>query len=289
MPAPPSPREDAHQRQIQAWHCALRDRICQRLEALEQAFCDEGPPASFSFKTWARPDKSAAHGGGGEMGQLRGAVFEKAGVNISTVHGTLSEAFAGEVQGAQESQGVFWANGLSLVLHPKNPFVPAVHFNTRMIQTSKTWFGGACDLNPVLPFEEDVREFHQALQGACDDFNPAAYEDYKDRCDRYFYIPHRRKPRGAGGIFFDDLAQDWAQDFSFIQACAEAFLNVYPTLVERRHRTPYTAADRQAQLEWRGHYAEFNLVYDRGTRFGLMTGGSAEAVLMSLPPVAVWP
>ena len=220
---------------------------------------------------------------------MRGRVFEKVGVNVSTVHGEFTEAFRKQMPGS-ENDPRFWASGVSLVAHMVSPLVPAAHMNTRHIVTTFGWFGGGADLNPSHPFDEDTDDFHGALKAACDAYNPACHAEYKRWADDYFFIPHRCRARGVGGIFFDDLRSgDWERDFGDVQGVGSAFLDVFPRLVRRRMTMAWTEAMRARQLEHRGLYAEFNLVYDRGTKFGLMTGGNPEAVLMSLPPIATWP
>lgn len=276
-----------------AWFRDLRDRICSAFEELEDAL--EGThsdmtPGRFERKDWQRPDETGEQGGGGQMSVMRGRVFEKVGVNISTVEGSFSEAFRKEIPGAVESGGKFWASGISLVAHMRSPKVPAIHMNTRFIVTSRSWFGGGTDLNPMVPDEKDTADFHAALKATCDRFSADYYERYKKWCDEYFFIKHRNEARGVGGIFYDYLDNgDWTADFAFTKAVGECFLDIYPQLVRRHMNEPWTEEDRAHQLYRRGLYTEFNLVYDRGTRFGLMTGGNPEAVLMSLPPIATWP
>ncbi|MDW3205122.1 MAG: oxygen-dependent coproporphyrinogen oxidase [Alphaproteobacteria bacterium] len=278
------------------WFATLRDRICAEFETLETELGDGMPhaelePGRFERKTWQRPDDGGGHGGGGTMAVMRGGrVFEKVGVNISKVEGTFSEQFRKEIPGAEESGGAFWASGVSLVAHMRSPKVPAIHMNTRMIVTSKNWFGGGTDLNPMVEVPQDTADFHAALKRTCDAHACADYPRYKEWCDEYFFIKHRNQARGVGGIFFDYLdSGDWEDDFAFVRGVGECFLDIYPTLVRRHLGESWTAEDREWQLQKRGLYAEFNLVYDRGTRFGLMTGGNPEAVLMSLPPEAKWP
>lgn len=272
------------------WFRSLRDRICAAFEALEDELAPTMPHADqpagrFTFNPWDRPE-----GGGGVIGLMKGRVFEKVGVNISTVHGHFSEAFRKEIPGAEESGGAFWASGISLVAHMQSPKVPAIHMNTRMIVTSKSWFGGGSDLNPMRPVEADTADFHAAFKAACDAHGAEKYPKYKEWCDEYFFIKHRGEARGVGGIFYDYLdTGDWQDDFAFTRDVGETFLDIYPRLVRRHLGESWTEEDRAHQLMRRGLYAEFNLVYDRGTRFGLMTGGNPEAVLMSLPPVATWP
>jgi coproporphyrinogen III oxidase len=266
---------------------ALRDDICAAFEALEERYA--GPDherlaaGRFERKPWSR-----SGGGGGVMALMRGRVFEKVGVNVSTVWGEFAPQFAAQIPGAAEVPR-FWASGISLVTHPRSPHVPPAHMNTRHIQTAKAWFGGGADLNPIFPDQDDTAAFHRALEDACDRFDQAHYPRFKAWADEYFFIPHRGEGRGVGGIFYDYLEDDLERDFAFTQAVGEAFLAVYPRLVERHMNRSWTDAERACQLERRGHYVEFNLLYDRGTQFGLMTGGNPEAILMSLPPLVAWP
>ncbi|HEX2529754.1 MAG TPA: oxygen-dependent coproporphyrinogen oxidase [Geminicoccus sp.] len=266
-----------------AWFQDLRDRICATFEAIEAEFDPASVPARFERRPWQRPG-----GGGGVISLMRGRVFEKVGVNVSTVHGSFAPEFAKAIPGAAEDPA-FWASGISLVAHMTNPHVPPVHMNTRHIVTTKRWFGGGADLNSIFPVDEDTADFHAALKGACDKFDPGRYDRYKAWADEYFFIPHRGEPRGVGGIFYDYLEDDFDQDFAFTREVGLAFLDVYPRIVRRRMHQPWTEQDRQVQQVKRGRYVEFNLVYDRGTQFGLKTGGNPEAVLMSLPPSAAWP
>ncbi|MBN8531471.1 MAG: oxygen-dependent coproporphyrinogen oxidase [Alphaproteobacteria bacterium] len=267
----------------EAWFRSLRDRICTLLEEAESTQPDG---TSFVRTPWTRPE-----GGGGEMSVIRGAVFEKGGVNISTVHGEFSPEFRKEIPGATDDPR-FWASGISLVIHPKSPKVPAVHMNTRMIvvgEGKRIWFGGGADLTPVFPLEGDTHDFHAAFQAVCDKFDPEYYPKYKKWCDEYFFLKHRNEPRGIGGIFYDYLdTRNWEQDFRFTQEVGTCFASIYPELVRRHLEESWTEEDRAAQLRKRGRYVEFNLLYDRGTRFGLMTGGNVEAILMSLPPEVRW-
>jgi coproporphyrinogen III oxidase len=259
----------------------LQRRICAAFEAFE-------PQARFSVRSWSKP---AGHRlqGGGESRLMRGAVFEKVGVNVSHVWGVLPPEGRGQVSGADASEGRFSACGISLVAHMMNPHVPAVHMNLRYLSTSRAWFGGGSDLTPTFPVAEDSTDFHAALRGACEAYRPGAYEEFKAWCDRYFYLPHRQEPRGVGGIFFDELAGgNPDDDFAFVRGVGEAFLEVYPRIVARRKDTPYDDAAREQLLYKRGRYVEFNLVYDRGTRFGFSTDADPEAYLMSLPPVVRW-
>jgi len=259
----------------------LQARFCAAFEAFE-------PASRFEPRSWSKP---AGHRlqGGGEARLMRGAVFEKVGVNVSHVWGVLAPEAHAQVAGAAESQGRFVACGLSLVAHMANPYVPAMHLNLRYLATSRAWFGGGSDLTPTFPFAEDTAEFHAALRAACEQYRAGAYEEYQAWCDRYFYLPHRQEPRGVGGIFFDDLAAGGAGvEFAFVRGVGEAVLGVYPRIVARRKDAPYDEAARERLLVKRGRYVEFNLVYDRGTRFGFSTDADPDAYLMSLPPLVKW-
>ena len=279
------PGAAARKGRAEAWFKSLRDEICSALERLEDELAEASAPAGrFLRNPWTRRE-----GGGGEIALMRGRVFEKVGVNVSTVWGEFSPEFRSEVPGAAEDPR-FWASGLSLVAHPRSPLVPAVHMNTRHIVTRREWFGGGTDLTPMFPDAEDAAAFHAALKAACDAHDPACHARFKSWCDEYFFLKHRGEPRGAGGIFFDYLEEgEWDKRFAFTQEVGGAFLRIYPAIVLRHMHKPWTEAQRQHQLIRRGRYVEFNLLYDRGTRFGLMTGGNPEAILMSLPPLAAWP
>lgn len=242
---------------------------------------------TFSITPWSKQPGDMLQGGG-ITALIRGDVFEKMGVNFSCVYGTFPEAFRREIPGAVESEGKFWASGVSLVCHPANPHVPGVHMNVRRIETSKGWFGGGADLTPALPYEADTAHFHQTLQTSCEAYSPESYAKFKKWCDDYFFIPHRNEARGVGGIFFDYLEDRPEETFQFVQNLGRGFLQAYLPLVKQRMDLPFTAGDRQTQLLKRGRYAEFNLMYDRGTRFGLQSGGNIDAILMSLPPQAAW-
>lgn len=275
---------DEQQQRARAWFEGLRDSICAAFEAIER---EAGSDAGFDYTPWTRSDASGAPGGGGVRGVMRGRVFEKVGVNVSTVGGAFDGEFGRTIHGAADDPR-FFATGISLVAHMANPHVPAVHMNTRFLTTTRRWFGGGADLNPPIPYAEDTADFHARLKAACDAHDPAHYPRFKQWADDYFYIPHRQVHRGVGGIFYDHLENDWEADFAFTQDIGRAFLDIFPQLVRRRMHMPFTAEDKARQLEWRGRYAEFNLIYDRGTLFGLKTGGNIDAILMSLPPMASW-
>ena len=279
---------DAEQTRARHWFESLRTRICTAFEDIERA---AGSDAAFDYIAWDRADPSGEPGGGGVRGVMKGQVFEKVGVNVSTVAGTFEGDFARTINGAGEDPR-FFATGISLVAHMANPHVPAVHMNTRFLVTTKRWFGGGADLNPPLPIPEDTDDFHAALKAACDAHDPDCHARYKAWADDYFYIPHRGVHRGVGGIFYDHVETDgpaaFDRAFDFTRSVGESFLDVYPRIVRRRMAMPFTAADIAVQRAWRGRYAEFNLVHDRGTLFGLKTGGNVDAILMSLPPVATW-
>lgn len=275
---------DDQQKAARAWFESLRDRICATFEAIER---ETGSDAAFSYRPWNRDDDPEAKGGGGVQGLMKGNIFEKVGVNVSTVGGQFAPEFARTIHGAEESPD-FFATGISLVAHMANPHVPAVHMNTRFLVTSKRWFGGGADLNPSTPYAEDTAAFHARLKSACDQHDPSHYSRFKEWADDYFYIPHRKVHRGVGGIFYDHLEGDFETNFAFTRSVGEAFLDIFPAIVRKRMTMPFEAADLARLLAYRGRYAEFNLVYDRGTLFGLKTGGNIDAILMSLPPLAAW-
>jgi coproporphyrinogen III oxidase len=279
---------DTQQAAARDWFESLRDRICATFEAIER---ESGSDAAFEYAAWDRTDHDGSPGGGGVRGVMKGKVFEKVGVNVSTVGGAFNPEFAKTIYGAQDDPS-FFATGISLVAHMANPHVPAVHMNTRFLSTAKRWFGGGADLNPPFPYAEDTDEFHARLRAACAPYGPDVYDRYKKWADEYFWIPHRGVHRGVGGIFYDHLECDsepmFDRNFAFTREVGEAFLDVFPALVRKRMGQEFTEDEKQAQRIWRGRYAEFNLVYDRGTTFGLKTGGNVDAILMSLPPEVVW-
>ncbi len=277
-----------------AWFENLRDQICAEFEKIETELTGthSGLPAGkFERKPWTRensPNSDGVLSGGGVISLMKGRVFEKVGVNISAVHGTFSSEFRKNIPGAGDT-GEFFAAGISLVAHMRSPLVPAVHMNTRHIVTTKAWFGGGADLTPMYPDDKDTADFHAAFKTTCDKHDPAYYPKFKKWCDDYFFLPHRNEPRGVGGIFYDYLENDWQRDFTFTQDVGKTFLDIYPQLVRRHMNRTWTEDQREYQLVKRGRYVEFNLLYDRGTQFGLKTGGNTEAILMSMPPEARWP
>lgn len=288
---------NARKARAKRWFSALQSDIIARFEAIEDDAVPPlyaGPAGRFEKTDWRRGDGSEDLGGG-TMAIMKGKVFEKVGVHVSEVYGTFSEAFQAQIPGAAESEGRFWASGISLIAHMTNPRVPAVHMNTRMLVTSESWFGGGGDLTPLLGYQrqpdfEDTVDFHAAMKAACDPFDKSWYARMKDQCDTYFHLAHRDEPRGTGGIFYDrHNTGDWEADFAFTQTVGKQFADIYPKLVRRRMNEGWTEAEREEQLIRRGRYVEFNLLYDRGTTFGLKTGGNVSSILSSMPPVVKWP
>ncbi len=302
-----NPYTAARKQQAVEWFRDLRDRLCKALEACEDDTPGPNgtgglPAGRFEQTTWSRgeaadqarggsdEERGGVDGGGGVMSVLReGRVFEKAGVNISTVSGTFSEEMCARIPGADKDPR-FWAAGISVVIHPRSPLVPTAHMNTRMIVTTKGWFGGGGDLTPVFPDDADTTAFHDAFRHACDTHDASYYGKFKQWCDEYFYLPHRQEPRGVGGIFYDNLdTGDWEADFAFTRDVGSAFVDIYPKLVRGKFGLEWSDEQRLAQRVKRGRYVEFNLLYDRGTLFGLKTGGNTDAILMSMPPDVAWP
>jgi len=283
---------DDQQQAARDWFESLRDRICAEFESIER---EAGSDAAFIFTPWDRTDATGDPGGGGVRGQMNGQVFEKVGVNVSTVGGRFSEEFASSIFGAGEDNPGFFATGISLVAHMANPHVPAVHMNTRFLATTRRWFGGGADLNPAIPYQEDTDAFHARLRAACAAHDPTFYPRFSKWAEDYFFLPHRGLARGVGGIFYDHLechepgqGPTFEQNFAFTRDVGEAFLDIFPKIVRARRDTPFADQDLERLLEFRGRYVEFNLLYDRGTLFGLKTGGNIDAILMSLPPLAKW-
>ena len=275
---------DDQQQAARDWFETLRTRITIAFEEIER---EAGSDAAFDYTPWDRANDDGSPGGGGVRGQMNGTVFEKVGVNVSTVHGTFSPEFAASIPGADEDPA-FFATGISLVAHMANPHVPAVHMNCRFLTTTRRWFGGGADLNPAIPYAEDSDAFHARLRAACAAHDPTFYPRFSKWAEEYFWLPHRHVARGVGGIFFDRLEDHFDAHFAFTRDVGEAFLDIFPALVRKRMDQPFTDADHEALLEFRGRYVEFNLLYDRGTLFGLKTGGNIDAILMSLPPLARW-
>ncbi|HEY0629325.1 MAG TPA: oxygen-dependent coproporphyrinogen oxidase [Sphingomicrobium sp.] len=275
---------DDQQQACRDWFESLRTRICEEFEAIER---EAGSDARFEFIPWERTDENGTPGGGGVRGAMAGKVFEKVGVNVSTVGGQFSKEFASQIPGAEEDPS-FFATGISLVAHMANPHVPAVHMNTRFLTTTRRWFGGGADLNPAIPYPEDTDAFHARLRAACAAHDPTFYPRFSKWAEEYFWLPHRNRARGVGGIFYDRLEGHFDEHFAFTRDVGEAFLDIFPKIVRTRMETPFTEEDIETLLEFRGRYVEFNLLYDRGTLFGLKTGGNIDAILMSLPPLAKW-
>ncbi len=281
---------DEKKKKSSQWFKYLRNQICSELEKIEKMYSLE--EKKFKRTTWTRDKRGTDNLGGGEMSLMRGKIFEKAGVNISTVFGEFSEKMQGKIPGTENSNN-FWASGISVVIHPFSPKVPTIHMNTRFIVTEKAWFGGGADITPTYKNSKDSREianfFHEKLKFVCDNYKPSAYKKYKRWCDEYFYLPHRKESRGLGGIFYDYLnSENWDEDFKFTKNVGETFLKTYKQIVSDTVKDEWTQKDKEMQFHRRSRYVEFNLLHDRGTKFGLQTDGNIEAILMSLPPHASW-
>ena len=277
-------------KEVEEWFRCLRESICQSFENIEKEFQNElikKKPGKFERKKWKR-FKTSKKGGGGEMSIMKGRIFEKVGINISTVFGSFSKEFRKQIPGCEKNPN-FWASGISLVAHLHSPFIAAVHFNTRHIITTKSWFGGGTDITPAISDKKNITFFHNALKKTCSNHNKKYYPKFKKWCDEYFFLKHRNEPRGAGGIFFDYLnTNNWENDFNFVKEVGKCFLNTYPEIVKNKVSKKWSMSDREKLLIKRSRYAEFNLLYDRGTKFGLKTGGNVDAILMSMPPETKW-
>ncbi len=278
---------ESNKKKASEWFKNLRDSVCECFEEIENIYSGRMTkiePGKFERKSWDRPG-----GGGGEISIMKGRVFEKVGVNFSEVYGKFSPKFQSKIHGA-ENDPTFWASGISIVAHMHSPHIPAAHMNTRYIETKEQWFGGGIDLTPTFPQENETNYFHNELRDICNKYNISCYEEYSKWCEKYFFIPHRKEPRGIGGIFFDQLnSGDWEKDFSFVKQVGEGFRNIFPKIIYSKLNDNWTDEDKKKQLVKRGRYVEFNLIHDRGTKFGLETDGNTEAILMSLPPHASWP
>ena len=262
------------------WFKTLQEVLCQEIEELE------GSSNLFKYKNWERGKKSS-EGGGQFRIHENGKLFEKVGVNFSEVHGKFPKQFRNKIPGTDKNPK-FWASGISVVMHMKNPHIPAMHFNTRYIYTSYGWFGGGMDVTPCIKDEKLKKWFHKELKKSCDKYNKNYYKKYKKWCDEYFYLPHRKEARGIGGIFFDYKKDNWEKDFSFVREVGISFKNIFREIILKKHKKKWTIKEKEIQYEKRGRYVEFNLLYDRGTKFGIQTGGNVDAILMSLPPLAKW-